>query len=260
MSLLKLWCPNVFNLGDFFNCLPVVSGLAKSHGEQIHFVVPDCFQKIFGFREFMEFQPCIGKLVFRCEVLNMDEASYIVTTYTPNDFRHLTERPNRPTETMRHGDFINQNYYARTEDPPNWFVDDDFLFHVDDIAVPSTEGRYVVGDRWSKVTDTRRSWNILKDSGLFDDPEKFYFLDYETYSLMDNACIINNSEKPFLGTFTGSGMLADLLGKENYCLYDDSMLDPPWNGMPIEFSYWKHYYADRPNKLFHLNDPFLRTL
>ena len=255
MSLLKLWCPNVYNTGDLFNAMPVVSGLSKAFGDQVRFVVPDCFQQIFGFKEFMEFQPCIKELVFRCEVLNMDESSYIVTTYTQNDFRGLTERPIRPTETMRHQEFIRENYPNIT-----WMVDDNFKFHVDDIAVPSTEGKYVIGDRWSKVSDTRRAWNIFRDSGLFDDESKFYFLDYETYSLMDNACIINNSEKPFLGTFTGSGMLADLLGKENYCLYDDSMVDPPWNGMPIEFSYWKHHYANRPNKLFHLNDPFIRNL
>ena len=112
--------------------------------------------------------------------------------------------------------------------------------------------RYIIGDRWlNHLTDTRRASNVFKSTGLFDDTSKFLFLDYKR-PLMDNANIILASKRPFIGTFTGSGMLADLLGVCNYCVWDDSMVN--WNQADISYSYWKHFYADRYNALVHMSD------
>lgn len=247
---LKIYSPQILNLGDFFNCMPVLSGIFRATNDPIRLVTSPSFRQFNGFREFMEFQPCIGELVYRDEIINMDEQSYIVMTYSAEEFRYLTERPYRPIETMRCEKFISDNYpHVRFK------VDDDFKFLArGDYA----RNIYLVGDRWASVTDTRRDWNILKDSGLFDDETKFQFLDY-TQPLLDNAGLILSSDKPFIGTFTGSGMLADLLGVENWCLWDEKSMTN-WNGAPIEYSYWKHYYQNRSNRLIALSDPFLRTL
>lgn len=247
----KVYSPQVLNLGDFLNAFPVLSGLSKMAGEPLRLVVPDQFRQFNGFRDFMECQPCIGELVFRNEILNMDEKDYVVTTYSEYEFKDLTERPNRPIETMRHERFIRQNYPSL-----KWEVDDDFTLITNYIEFP--RDTVIIGDRWAQVSDTRRAWNILKDSGLFDNPSRFEFLDY-TRPLLENAALILSSSQPFIGTFTGSGMMADLLKKETFCLYDNSMIDPPWNGAPIEYSYWKHFYADRSAWCMSIEDYCLIT-
>ncbi len=245
--MLKVYCPVTNNLGDFINVMPVFSGLAKSLGDTIRLVVSDQHKKINGFREFFEYQPMFDEVVFRSEVMGMDESTYIFVSYSDYEFKDLTERPNRPIETMRHEKFVRDHYQHL-----NFQVDDDLILQVYKDKMVK-EGRIIVGDRWSNIVDTRRDWNILQKSGHFNDETKYHFLDYDD-TLMENACLIAHSDKPFIGTFTGSGMLADLLGVENWCLYDDSML-PLWNDMPIEYSYWKHYYANRNNHLCHVNDP-----
>lgn len=245
----KVYSPTVLNFGDFLNAFPVLSGLANMAGEPLRLVVPGDFRKFNGFREFMEYQPCIGELVYRDEILNMDESSYTLTCYSSEEFRDLTVRPNRPIETMRHERFIRYTY-------PNliWEVDDEFTLTTwgTDYARDVT----IVGDRWAQVSDTRRAWNILKDCGLFDDETKFQFLDYSK-PLIDNCALILSSNHPFIGTFTGSGMMADLVRQPNICLWDDSMVG--WNGADISYSYWKHYYSDRENTLMSIEEYSLLT-
>lgn len=237
----------VQNLGDFFNAMPVISGISKALNESVRLIVSPKLRAINGFREFMEFQDCIGECFFRDEIINMNEEGYTTLHYSREEFRNLKERPNRPIETMRHERWIHDSYKTF-----NWEVDDDFKFMVYPTYMASDMPLYVVGDRWlNNDTDTRRSSFILKDSGVFDDP-KYHFLDY-TNTLMNNAYLIVACQE-FYGTFTGSGMLADLLGVPNYCVYCDDMVNPPWNNAPIEYSYWKHYYADRPNQLIHIED------
>ena len=254
---IKVYSPQILNLGDFLNTFPCLSGLAKSGGDTIRLVVPDSFRQFKGFRDFMEYQPCIDELVFRSEIINMDESSYIMSTYSSEEYRDLTERPNRPIETLRCEKFLRDTYPKMV-----WDVDDDFVLKVLECPVITADcpRKWLVCDRWSLVSDTRRAWNILKDSGLFDDETRFEFLDYNQ-PLLDNA--FKMAYPSFyigvISTFTGAGMMADLLKRDNnLCLWDDSMVG--WNNAPIEYSYWKHYYGDRPNKLYHLNDPYLKTL
>lgn len=250
MMPLNVYVPNVFNFGDFLNGLPVISGLHKSLGQKIKFVIPDSMSQIKGIRYFLEYQNIFSDVYFRKEILNMDESSYIIATYSQEDFKSLTERPNRPIETMRWEKFIKDNYKDLT-----WEVDDEFELEVYvNYGIYCDQRKWICGDRWSKPsTDARRASNVLKDSGLFGDTNKYQFLSYED-DVMTNAMFIKSSLHPFIGTFTGSGMMADLLNKKNYCVYNDDMVNPPWNGMPIEYSLWKHYYADRPNTLVHVKD------
>lgn len=248
--MFKVWSPQIINLGDFFNIFPVLSGIAKAT-EPLKLVVPPNFRQFNGFREFLEFQPFVHELFFQDEIMNMDQSSYMIVTYSPEEYKSLVKRPNRPIETMRAELFVRHSYPDFKFD-----VDDDFTLQVS--YEDYKRDTYIVGDRWSQVIDSRRDFNILKNSGLFENPFVFEFLDYSK-PLMDNAALILSSNKPFIGTFTGSGMLADLLKKENWCVYDDSML-PLWNEMPIEYSYWKHYYSNRPNKLMHIDDVSLKDL
>lgn len=253
----KLYEPRVENLGDFLNGLPVVSGISKAIGEPVKFVVNPALRKINGFREFMEFQPFISELVYRDEMVIMDEKSYLTLSYADNEFKELTERPLRPIETMRWKFFVN-TYYPQLK----WEVDDDLVLQVYDNYMcddPLFNDYYFVGDRWNQVIDKRRDWEILANSLLFVDGSKFFFLPYDKFTIMDCAWHIKFSSKPFISTFTGSGMLGDLLKKETWCVYDDSMI-PLWNGMPIEYSYWKHFYKNRNNRLVHINHPSLRML
>lgn len=249
---MRIYVPYTKNLGDMFNVMPVISGLSKSLGVMIDLVVSDNLLVVKGFRDFMEFQPCINTLRFRKEILGMDESSYLHIIYSQEEFRHLTERPNRPIETMRHEKFVRDNYPTL-----EFEVDDDFVFNVkpEYHFIPDfTPDMYIVGDRWmNDQTDMRRSSNIIRDGlpRLWHDKETYYFLEY-TETLMHNAYLISVSKKPFIGTFTGSGMLADLLGVKNYCVWDNSMIN--WNNAPIEYSYHKHYYADRLNQLVHISD------
>lgn len=247
---LKVYVPRTYNFGDFLNVMPVLSGLHKSLNQKIKLVVPNSMKQIKGFRYFMEYQGFFSDVHFKEEILNMDEPSYIIITYSDYDYKDLTERPNRPIETMRHEKFVRDNYKDLI-----WEVDDNFQLEVYvNYGVYCDQRKWICGDRWLKpTTDIRRASNILKDSGLFEDEKKYQFLNYED-DAMTNAMFIKSSLHPFIGTFTGSGMMADLLGKKNYCLYNDDMIDPPWNGMPIEYSLWKHYYADRPNTLMHVKD------
>lgn len=245
--MLKIYCPWTNNLGDFLNVMPVFSGLAKSLGDTIRLIVSDQHKKINGFKEFFLYQPMFEQVLFRSEVIGMEENTYTIVAYSQEEFKHLTERPNRPIETMRHEKFVRDNYPHL-----NFEVDDGLILETS--WVDYARNMIIVGDRWSSVVDTRRSWNVLEDSGHFNDETKFQFLDYSR-PLMENAALMKSSTQPFVGTFTGSGMLADLLGLENYCLWDDSMIG--WNGAPIEYSYWKHYYGDRANEMFHVNDPIV---
>lgn len=257
----KIYEPRVQNFGDWLNGLPVVSGLYKSVGEPLKYVCNPALRRIKGFREFMEHQECISELLFRDEMIVMDEASYLTISYANDEFKDLGYRPNRPIETIRWEKFV-KDYYPKIP----WEVDDDFELKV---IEPECSGcmdaflndrgishdMFVVGDRWSQVTDKRRNWEILANSLKFIDGSKFYFLRFED-DLMTNAQIIKWSYKPFISTFTGAGMLADLLNKESLCLYDDSMC-PTWNGAPIEYSYFKHYYFNRGSTLLHIDDPKL---
>jgi hypothetical protein len=248
----KIECRYVYNFGDFLNCLPVISGIYKSVGDTIKFVIPDQLRIVKGIREFLEFQPMFESVYFRSEIINMDEKSYLVTCYSQEEFRNYSERPNRPIETQRHEKFIRDHYPDL-----NFKVDDSFYLQLDvNINLENIEGydpnTIIIGDRWSKVTDTRRDCNIFQKHESYQNLDKFYYLNYDN-DLMLNANILQRSNNINYVTFTGSGMLADLIyGTNNVVFWDDSMVN--WNNAPIEYSYWKHFYADRNNKLVHINE------
>lgn len=246
---LNIFVPRTHNFGDFLNTMPVISGLHKSLGQKIKLVVPNSMNQIKGFRNFMEYQGIFTDVYFRNEVFNMDEGSYIFVTYSDEEFRNLTTRPVVPIETMRNEKFVRDHYPDL-----HWEVDNDFELQVYiNYGVNFDQRKWVCGDRWLKpTTDIRRASNILKDSGLFED-SKYQFLDYND-DVMTNAMMIKSSIHPFIGTYTGSSVIADLLKKKHYVLHNDDMINPPWNNAPIEYSFWKHYYGNRFAESIHVKD------
>lgn len=248
---IKLYCPAVASLGDFFNIMPVISGLSKVNNDQVRLVVNPALRQFKGFREFMDFQRCIDECVFRDEIIMMEEASYITLHYSEEEFINQPRGP-RPFETMRHEKFIRDNYPQF-----EWEVDDKFLFrYVLDVfaneSLWSAKNKYIVADRWSQIVDKRRGWDTLKSSGLFDDPDKYYFLDFENQDLLTNVSLIANSQKPLITCLTAPSVIADLLYKDAIVLYDDEMTT--WDNKTIQYLEWKHFYFDRNIKLVHLKD------
>lgn len=244
---IKVYVPYTLNFGDLLNAFPVISGFYHSFGEKIKLVVPDQMEQIKGWREFFNFQPMIESSHLRKEIIGMEEDQYIQVIYSPEEYRNLLSRPNRPIETLRHEKFV-RDYYPNLG---KWEVDDDFYLEVD--GQLESYDKFVCGDRWlNKNTDTRRASNVLMDSGLFNDENKFLFLDY-SQTAMHNAALIKFSTKPFIGTFTGSSVMADLMNKEHYVLWNkQDMLF--WNNAPILYSYWKHYYSDRESQLVEIGE------
>jgi hypothetical protein len=63
--------------------------------------------------------------------------------------------------------------------------------------------------------------------------------------------IIKKSKYPFVSTFTGVSILADLIGKENVVVYGPDMNG--FMGWTPEFSYHKHYFTDRKSYICDIN-------
>ena len=131
--------------------------------------------------------------------------------------------------------------------------DYDFTLKAPDI-VSCSESSYVIGDRWSPSdapdVDDRRKSNLIKSSGIVDSVDTYY-LDY-TDSLMYNLSIIHQNPNPFITTFTGIAVLADLMKKETIVLWDDEM--GKWQGNKIEYEFKQHFFSDRGCKLVHINE------
>lgn len=225
------------NVGDTLAVLPVLSGIHKSTGHTISLVVRDKMKMFNGFRDFMQYQPCISALRFESEV-TLDQTFQIMSLV-----ENFTQHPNRPWETVRlEEDF--KNRYSLSFD-----VDDNFELSVP-VADVKTD-KFIVGDRMSAPDmDMRRKFNVLESSGKLP-LEKCHYLDYNM-SMLQNAALIKESTKPIITTFTGISTIADFLKKETIVLWGDDIRN--WDNKPIEYSFNKHFYRDRKSKLVYLGD------
>jgi hypothetical protein len=228
------------NLGDTCNILPVLSGLYKSTGEKIHLIVRDKMKNFKGFKQLIECQEFISKLDFESTYENTGEN--VIPVYLMSNYdTHF----NRPYETIRYENYLKSLGYE-------FEVNDDFIL---DIPYKKTKYEdtelYVIGDRsYSKNADTRRSFDILKNTGYFSE-HKCVFLEYNN-DLIHNLNIIRNSIKPFITTFTGIAILADLMYKETMVCYGTDIEN--WDGFPIDKSYKQHFYRNRNCELVNLNE------
>ena len=226
------------NLGDFSNALPVISGLSLYDKRPVDLIIRGEMRKFVGIKELLLEQPCINSVEFDDEVFS--NGAINLSSWTRMD----QDDNDRPVETCRYENWIRDNYGI------DFKVDDDFELMIKDEPMEFTD-LYVIGDRWNHPTiDTRRKTQVIKD-GANPDPSKVYYLDYSR-PIMENLNYIRYSYKPFITTFTGVGILADLMNKETIVCWDEDMR--MWDGHPVEYDFIRHYYGNRKSKLVHVKD------
>lgn len=230
------YLPHIGNLGDFLNCMPVMSGLNKKFGKY-DFIVTHKLKQFKGFHEFMMYQDLFTSVTFDDEVNPND-----MMVVNPWNAREEKGNPNRPLETCRFENNLKDRWNI------NFEVDDDFVLKVPDLnfycgSLP------IVADRWtSPAIDTRRPTEVLRSSGKFDNCQ---WLDYNN-DLLTNSYIIKNTSNVMYTTFTGVSVLGDLLNKEMIVFWGDDIKN--WDNKPIEYSYQKHFYGNRNSKLMYIGD------
>ena len=228
------------NLGDFANALPVISGMSLAdNGRPVDLIIRGEMRKFNGIKELLLQQPCINGVEFDDEIFS--NGAINLSSWTRMD----QDDKNRPVETCRYENWIRDNYKL------DFQVDDNFELQITDVAFEDFTGKYIVGDRWNHHTiDTRRKTHVVRD-GVNPDSDKVEYLDYSK-SLMHNLNIIKYSTKPFITTFTGIGILADLMNKETIVCWDEDMR--MWDGHPVEYDFIRHYYGNRNSKLVYVED------
>jgi len=229
------------NLGDFMNAFPVLSGLAKR--EKIKLVIRNEMRKFNGIKEFLMYQDIFDTISFEDEVFVSGNV-VVLSSWTRMD----RNDPNRPIETCRYENWIRDNYSIDFE------VDDDVKIKVFPQFTDDLSSKTIIGDRWSlkqdPTIDTRRNTNVI-ENGVNPDITKVHYLDY-TKPLMYNLNLIKNNPNPLITTFTGIGIIADLMTKETIVGWDEDMRT--WDGHPVEFDFSRHYYGNRKSKLVHVKD------
>ena len=231
------------NLGDFCNALPVISGISKYVNQKIHLIIRPEMRKFNGIKEFLKYQPMIEEVDYSDDLLTFGDIMTI-SSWTRMD----QENPNRPVETCRYENWVNDNYRMLLE------VDDNFEIQVEPMLVDYVRDKTIIGDRWSAKQDpsidTRRFTNVV-ESGANPDPSKVHYLDYSK-PIMYNLNLIKYNPNPFITTFTGIGIIADLMYKETIVCWDEDMRT--WDGHPVEFDFIRHYYGNRNSKLVYVKD------
>ena len=243
-NIMKIQINCTANLGDFMNAYPVLSGLAKK--EKIDLIIRSEMRKFIGIKEFLIYQGIFSDVSFDDEIIIISGVANL-SSWTRMDRSDV----NRPVETCRYENWMRDNY-----PDIDFEVDDDCEIKVDpmiDKAIETTS-RYIIGDRWNHSTiDTRRNTNVI-ENGVELDPEKVFYLDYNK-PIMYNLNLIKNSTKPFITTFTGVGIIADLMNKETIVGWDEDMRI--WDGKPVGFDFERHYYGNRKSKLVYVKDVVL---
>lgn len=233
---MRVYLNSTANLGDFLNALPVLSGLYKSIG-RFDFVMRNDMAKFKGLREFMFYQNIFSAVYFDDEIdkIQLYGNSIILSSWTRED----QNNPNRPIETCRYENWLKDNYRA------NFVVDDEFVLRVPDLDIEIPDMIHG-GDRWNgpDIDKRRESWTLSRFKDIL-------FLNYEN-TMLENAYIIKNCKGPFISTFTGISVIADLLKKDQIILWGEDIRD--WDNKPIEYSFRKHYYGDRNSKLMYIDD------
>jgi hypothetical protein len=231
------------NLGDFANALPVISGMSLSDGGRpVDLIIRGEMRKFVGIKELLLQQPCINSVEFDDEIFF--NGAINLSSWTRMD----QNDKDRPIETCRYENWIRDHYQL------NFQVDDNFQLVFEKVETEDTGDLYIIGDRWNHHTiDTRRKTQVVRD-GVEPDLSKVFYLDYNK-SLTYNLNVIQKSSKPFITTFTGIGILADLMNKETIVCWDEDMR--MWDGHPVEFDFKRHYYGNRKSKLVYVKDVIL---
>lgn len=211
----------------------MLSGISQSFGK-IDLCILHSMRKFRGIREFLLYQDIFSSVNFDDEIDPKDY--WIINSLTREDKNSDV----RPIETCRYENFVKDNYGL------NFEVDDAFILKYPELNIEIKPGFYI-GDRWAKSqeTDNRRK------SEIFRHLENFTFIDFDL-DLLSNTYIIAKSNMPFVSTFTGVSNIADLLNKQHFVIWEDSMAN--WDNKPIEYSFEKHYYKNRHGRLLYIKE------
>lgn len=232
------------NLGDFLNALPVLSGISKKESKKIHLIIRKEMRKFYGLRHFLIEQDMFESVSFDDEIFMYQMNIINLSSWS----RYDRNDAHRPIETCRYENWLKDNY--------NYDVisDDEFVLNIPKLDIDYHEDKIIIGDRWSAKEDpsidTRRKTYVIKDSGKFDD-DKYLYLDYSK-SLLENAALIRYNPNRFITTFTGVGILADLMFKSTTVLWDEDMRE--WDGHSVEYDFERHYYGNRLSELKYIGD------
>ncbi len=231
MILLYLNC--TANLGDFLNVLPVLSGLSKQY--EISFIIKSEMKKFYGISDLLEYQGIFKNVYFDDDPVVQNTPVFLISSWTRED--RINDYT--PIESCRYAHWLSDNHGFKFD------IDDDFILQVPDLPM-EVEDKVYAGDRWfGPQIDDRRN------SGVLSKFDKLEFIDFNRH-MVANVYIIKNSKKPFISTFTGISVLADLLNVDQYVLWGDDIRN--WDNKPIEYSFAKHFYGNRKSKLMYIND------
>jgi hypothetical protein len=217
------------NMGDFLNCLPVLSGIYNSYGK-INLIIQNDMKRFNGFRDLLSYQEMFNSVKYESEINTL--VDYLPFNSWIEDFSYDGINP---IETSRY-----EKYFKLVHDL-KFEVDCSFELKIPELNVGYRD--IIVGDRClNSASDNRRNVDVIKNSGQFIDVE---YLDFSN-SCIYNANIIKKCNS-FITTFTGVAILTDLMGIA-FDLYYESEFDG-WANQSIELSYKKHFYVDRKSNL-----------
>jgi len=239
---MKVYSPRIHNLGDFIHCLPTLSGLHEKYGP-ISFGICDRLKRFNGIKDLLLYQGIFSDVHFMDEQPIVKE--YIVLDDTGGD----QDNGDEPFAVRRCYNFVRSNYNI------DFDLDVDYNLNIpwyNDIR--EHEDSIIVADRWSPKdapdVDERRLSNHIRGYDKFN-TDRFYYLDY-SHHLLYNLSLIKYNPNPFITTFTGIGILSDMMNKETHILWDDDLYN--WDGKPIEYSFDLHYYKNRNSHLHYIKD------
>lgn len=240
--MIKVVSPRIHNLGDFANCLPALSGFYKLTGHKMSFSICDRLQRFVGLKELLLAQEMFSDVKFMHEESLPDRYIVIDDQDQEENLGHI------PTATFKYANSIRKGYGIQFD------IDDEFELNIPKLDIDYMTDKVLVGDRWSSNdapdVDTRRYSYMIKDSGILNHKDTFY-LDY-TKDLLYNCSLIKYNPNPFVTTFTGIGILADMMRKDQYIVWGDDLHN--WNNKPIEYSFKMHYFMNRNSKLVYIKD------
>lgn len=239
--MIHIRCPRIHNLGDFANCLPALSGLHKSTGEKIHFSISNQLGRFNGLKQLLCLQEMFADVILESE--EKKDSKYInIHDQSDEDSQTVV-----PSATLR---YANSLYSQNIE----FEIDEDFEMNVPKLGFDYLEDTILIGDRWSSKEDSnldsRRASYMIKDSGILNH-KKTLQLDYKK-DLVYNCSLVKYNPNIFVTTFTGIGILADLMKKDQYIVWGEDLRD--WAGKPIEYSFELHYFKNRNSKLCYVED------
>ena len=128
--------PRIANLGDFANCLPVLSGLYKQLNDRFHFVICDRLQRFKGIRELLLCQHMFEEVSFVSEG-KFDPNNCLLI----DDTGHFENTGNVPMVTTSYANFIRDTYKIQFE------IDTDFELMVPWACDSYHTDKIIVGDR-----------------------------------------------------------------------------------------------------------------